>query len=147
MQLGHRHGAGHGHEVARKSRHVLDAQVDGETRLHHQVFGRLDFKTELHRQGVRARDQDLGMAIAQQVVQAREKAFDLVFALRHLGGTLALEDVGAGGGGHAQGFHEQAGEFAHAEEDGQFVGAGDPAVFAQQRRAARRPSVMPQAAQ
>jgi hypothetical protein len=64
------------------------------------------------------------MLVAQQVVQAREEAFDLVFALRHLGGLLALQDVGARGGRHAQGLDEEAGQLAHAEEHGQLVRPG-----------------------
>ena len=128
-----------GHEVACKGRHVLDPDADRKAQRDVEVFAGSDVvERERHRQGAGAGDQDLGVLVAQQVVQAREEAFDLVLALRHLGRLVALQDEAARGGRHPQGLDEQAGQFAHAEEHGQFVGARHPAVLDQHRLAARR---------
>ncbi len=132
-------GARHGHEMLGEGRHVLDLDADREAGRHLQVLGRVQVaEGKLDRQRRAARDQDFGALVAQQVVQAGEEAFDFVFALRHLGGLVGLQDVGARGGRHAQGLGEDAGQRLHAEIHGQLVVAGNPAVIAQHRLVARR---------
>ena len=138
MQVFAGDGARLGHEMAREGAHLVHLDADREAGRHVQVFGsRQVVEHEVDGNGAAAGDQDFGMLVAQQVVQAREKAFDLVFALRHFGGLVALQYVGAGGGRHAQGLDEQARQRAHAEKHGQFVVGRNPAVLAQDRLAAR----------
>jgi hypothetical protein len=118
---------------------IFDPDGDGEAGRYLQVLGRMQVaERELDRQRQAAGDQDFGVLVAQQVVQAREEAFDFVLALRHFGGLVGLQDVGAGGGRHAQRLGEDAGQRADAEVHGQLVIAGDPAVVAQDWFAARR---------
>ncbi len=131
--------ARHGHEVLGEGRHVLDLDADGKAGRHLQMFGRLQVaKREFDRQRRAAGDQDFGVLVAQQVVQAGEEAFDFVFALRHFGGLVGLQDVGARGGRHAQRLDEDAGQRVHAKIHSQFVVAGNPTIVAQDGGIARR---------
>ena len=129
----------HGHEMLRKCGDIFDPDRDGETGRYLQVLcGMQVAERELNRQRQAAGDQDFGVLVAQQVVQAREEAFDFVLALRHFGGFISLQDVGARGGRHAQRLGEDTRQRADAEVHGQLVIAGDPAVLAQDWFAARR---------
>ncbi len=134
-----RDAARHRHEILRERRHVLDLDADREARRHFQMLARMQIaERELDRQRGGARDQDFRMLAAQQMIQPREKALDFIFALRHLGGLVGLQDVSARGGRHAQRLGEDAAQLAHAEIHGQLVVGRDPTVIAQQRLVARR---------
>jgi hypothetical protein len=138
LQMTRGDGAGRRHEVARKGRHLFDRQIDSKAGHHLELLGRTQL-FELKTDGQRhARDQDFGMLIAQQVVEAGEKAFDLVFALRYFGGLVGLQDIGARHGRHAQCLGEDARQTGDAEIHGQLVIRRYPAVIAQHRRIARR---------
>ena len=95
--------------MPRKRADLIYLDADREARGDLQVFRRFQVvKGKWHRNGGAARDQDFGMLVAQQMVQARKKSFDLILALRHLGRFVALQNIGAGGGRHAQCLDEQA---------------------------------------
>ena len=109
-QLGRADGAGRGHEVARKGRNVLDFDADREAHRNRKLLAGEDVvKVEWHRQRRGARNEDFRVLVAQQMVQAREETFEFVFALRHLGRLVALQDEAPRRGGHAQRLDEQPG--------------------------------------